>query len=1271
MRKIYLAIAMAIIPLISICQENLLSNGDLENWSSGQLDSWTITQTNQIIQETTNLTSGTSSALFIDGEEQPSIYMSGIQLEAGKTYILSYDYKVKTGSSSFGSQVIGVKHGAEDFTPNSSGSRNPLNFEWNSVSKEIEVLETEPWYFEFSIFSFLDEAFEVYIDNIKLIEKPQPSPDRETLIALYNATDGPNWKNTWDLEKTASEWGGIQLNNENRVENIGFYNNNLTGSLPESFGDLTSLKYISIIEDLEGEIPESIGNLTKLKSLGLNFNDFTGNIPESIGNLIDLNTIRINYNKLTGSIPESFGNLINLTELSLIYNSLTGPIPKAITQLPKLETLDIVGNKFVFEDIEKVLTTINETIAFNYKNQQKIDEEAVLKIDRGNPFLIQVEATSSPNNKYQWFKNEIAIQGATNSSYKIDSVAVVDKGVYTCKITNSVITDLTLYKNTITLDVSIPDSDNDGVNNDLDKCPETKNGENVDYYGCAQNQLDNDNDGVTNDIDECPETTDGQPVNSNGCAQNQLLKNPSFEKWTLVASEHADGWYVNFDTNKSKVTGASDGKYAIKIQTNRSGSNGFFAKLDAAAPLNDLSLEAEKIYRVSFDYKVSSGTIKELKSTILEDNFYVFDSNITNDLTNSYWQTISYYVTPEKSGTYNYSINIIGDTEASEIIIDNVKFEEYIYSPDREALIELYNATDGPNWSTNWDINQPISEWERIRINEENRVTYIYFYLNNLAGHIPNSIGNLTSLTYLVLIDNKLKGSIPESIGNLTNLTDLSLHGSLESEIPKSIGNLINLSHLSLSRNNLTGTLPESIGNLINLTELYLDGNYLTGTIPEAIIKLPNLTTLDIAYNKFVFEDIEEILKSINENITFNYKNQKKIDEESTITIDRDSQFLVKVEATSSPNNIYQWFKDDVAIEGATNSSFKIDSVAISDEGEYTCKITNTVATELTLYKNPITLEVSIPDSDNDGINDDIDECPNTPNGEDVDYKGCTPYQVDDDKDGVPNYIDECPETTLGEVVDEKGCAAGDVINSRAIKIKAVDTSCPNTNNGEISVESFNNMDYTFTVSGPNYNEAFTDVDKNEANLITDLAPGSYEVCVSYVGYEDSNYCFTANIKATEEMTASKAFISLQNKKASFKVSGNAHYTVSVNNKLFEFHVENAEPTTIQVPITDGKNEIILKTDKDCQGQYNETIDFREVSFYPNPVVDNLNIGGLSNLKNVEIHISDMAGNIVFHRKMKDFSSNTKLSLEGLSSGVYLINITSDSQNITSKILKK
>jgi OOP family OmpA-OmpF porin len=58
-------------------------------------------------------------------------------------------------------------------------------------------------------------------------------------------------------------------------------------------------------------------------------------------------------------------------------------------------------------------------------------------------------------------------------------------------------------------------------------------------------------------------------------------------------------------------------------------------------------------------------------------------------------------------------------------------------------------------------------------------------------------------------------------------------------------------------------------------------------------------------------------------------------------------------------------------------------------------------------------------DSDGDGVNDNMDKCPDTPKGVAVNIAGCP---LDSDGDGVYDYLDKCPDTPKGIKVDTNGC---------------------------------------------------------------------------------------------------------------------------------------------------------------------------------------------------------------------------------------------------------
>jgi len=86
-------------------------------------------------------------------------------------------------------------------------------------------------------------------------------------------------------------------------------------------------------------------------------------------------------------------------------------------------------------------------------------------------------------------------------------------------------------------------------------------------------------------------------------------------------------------------------------------------------------------------------------------------------------------------------------------------------------------------------------------------------------------------------------------------------------------------------------------------------------------------------------------------------------------------------------------------------------------------------------------------DADKDGVVDGVDQCADTPAGAQVDATGCP---TDADADGVPDGLDRCPATPAGATVDALGCS-GDADND---KVPDGIDQCPNTPIG-VTVNSF------------------------------------------------------------------------------------------------------------------------------------------------------------------------------------------------------------------------
>ena len=113
------------------------------------------------------------------------------------------------------------------------------------------------------------------------------------------------------------------------------------------------------------------------------------------------------------------------------------------------------------------------------------------------------------------------------------------------------------------------------------------------------------------------------------------------------------------------------------------------------------------------------------------------------------------------------------------------------------------------------------------------------------------------------------------------------------------------------------------------------------------------------------------------------------------------------------------------------------------------CSGTGACAVLLNPFGDPVTtFSVSavfaLIDSDQDGIADTSDLCPNTPANQAVNANGCSASQLDDDRDRVTNDIDQCPATPFGEAVDAVGCSASQTDSDSDDVSDDID-QCPDT----------------------------------------------------------------------------------------------------------------------------------------------------------------------------------------------------------------------------------
>lgn len=293
---------------------------------------------------------------------------------------------------------------------------------------------------------------------------------------LKNTTDGENWTIS-SLDSLRSRESFPYIKDGNPCS----YNNN--GHIPLEIWDLTNNNLSGIISDDFAWQPEDPGrwyypiaysgilkfshnNITSLtKFLGFAYyNNYVSELWLDNNQLTNIDIMNPqddpmnNYNFYLYCSSEKF--CIHQNELTSLRMENLGMIPMCSTALIgyRSKLIRIDNNRLNFNDIISLTTTIaswKEYIPqggtsagceyeFKYAPQKNLGgDHTEVKLQEGSSQTLNFELIHNQN-VYTWLLNGKPV-GATGKSYTINYLDAQQAGVYTCKITNPELNDLTLY----------------------------------------------------------------------------------------------------------------------------------------------------------------------------------------------------------------------------------------------------------------------------------------------------------------------------------------------------------------------------------------------------------------------------------------------------------------------------------------------------------------------------------------------------------------------------------------------------------------------------------------------------------------------------------------------------------------------------------------------------------------------------------------------------------------------------------------------------------
>lgn len=190
----------------------------------------------------------------------------------------------------------------------------------------------------------------------------------------------------------------------------------------------------------------------------------------------------------------------------------------------------------------------------------------------------------------------------------------------------------------------------------------------------------------------------------------------------------------------------------------------------------------------------------------------------------------------------------------------------------------------------------------------------------------------------------------------------------------------------------------------------------------------------------------------------------------------------------------------------------------------------------------------------------------------------------DSDNDGIEDHLDACLETPEGATVNADGCM---LLAADNFSIEAVGESCPDTNNAQINIASEVPYEFLATING-------TDYEFSNSLNVEDLGPGAYTICISSSG-QAFEQCYALELAAADHLSG-KALAGIGKLDISIE-QGTAPYNIMVNGQPVLETFARAFSVSVQAG-----DYVEVISEKACEGSFSKIVEgVLSNAAFPNP----------------------------------------------------------------------